>query len=65
MRVHIDPAKCEGFGPCADAAPEIFQLDEWGYAMTLNDGVVPQGLEEAAQRAVDACPVGAISIQGD
>jgi len=62
LRAHVDPTKCEGFGPCHDALPEVFSLDEWGYAYTENDGLVPEGKEEEARRAVDSCPVQAVTV---
>lgn len=62
MRVRIDPVKCEGFGPCAEAAPELFQLDEWGYAAVTGDGTVPAHLMEKAQLATEVCPVRAITL---
>ena len=42
--------------------PEVFLLDEWGYAYTENQGEVPAGREELAREAVAECPVHAISI---
>ena len=41
---------------------EVFTLDEWGYAALENDGVVPEGAEDRAQRAIADCPVHAISV---
>jgi len=65
MKVHIDPVKCEGFGTCHDILPDVFLLDEWGYAYTERDGEVPVGQEPLAREAVHKCPVNAISLQGD
>jgi ferredoxin len=62
VKVKVDPVKCEGFGPCNAVLPEVFLLDEWGYAYTENDGEVPAGQEERAREAVTGCPVHAISI---
>jgi len=65
MKVHIDPVKCDGFGTCHDVLPEVFLLDEWGYAYTEGDGEVPVGKEALAREAVYKCPVNAISLPGD
>jgi ferredoxin len=62
MRVHVDPEKCQGHNRCYALAPELFDIDEYGYSSELNDGVVPEGLEEKARLAVANCPEYAISI---
>jgi ferredoxin len=63
MKVRVDPTKCQGFGACAQECPGVFELDEWGYAQVRAGGAVPDGQEEQAQRAVDACPEHAISSE--
>lgn len=63
MRARVDPTKCEGFGPCNETLPEVFLLDEWGYAYTENDGEVPAGREDDARIAEAGCPVHAITIE--
>ena len=62
MRVHVDPEKCEGHNRCYALAPELFDIDDYGYASEKNDGVVPEELEEKARLAVANCPEFAISI---
>jgi ferredoxin len=63
MKARVDPVKCEGFGPCHDLAPEVFLLDEWGYAYTERGGDVPVGMEEQARQAAQNCPAHAITVQ--
>ena len=60
MKVQVKQALCEGFGTCAKHAPEVFLLDEWGYASVAADGLVPQGAEDRVRRAIIDCPVNAI-----
>jgi len=60
MRVKVDSAKCDGFGTCAAHAPDVFKLDEWGYAYVEGDASVPAGQEDLARRAIVDCPVHAI-----
>jgi ferredoxin len=62
VKVRLDSAVCDGFGTCASHAPDLFVLDEWGYAALQGDGVVPAGDEAPAQRAVLDCPVHAIHV---
>lgn len=63
MRVRIDPAKCQAHGECNAICPEVFKLDDWGYAYAEDDGHVPAGLEQSAANAVKACPENAISAE--
>ena len=62
MRVHVDPARCQGHNRFYAIVPELFEVDEEGNASELNDGVVPEALEEKARLAVANCPEYAISI---
>ena len=62
MRVHVDPAKCQGHNRCYALAPELFDVDDYGNACERNDGVVPDGLEEKARTAAANCPEFAITV---
>ncbi len=63
MKVHVDRDKCQGHNRCYALAPELFDVDDFGNAFELNDGVVPPGLEDKARLAVANCPEYAISIE--
>lgn len=63
MRVRVDTAKCQGHNRCYALAPELFDVDDYGNAHELNDGVVPAGLEDKARLALANCPEYAISIE--
>jgi ferredoxin len=62
VHVHVDRDKCQGHNRCYALAPELFEIDDYGYSSEVNDGVVPEGLEEKARLAVANCPEFAISI---
>jgi ferredoxin len=62
MRVHVDGDKCQGHNRCYAIAPELFDVDDLGYAHELNDGVVPPALDEKARLAVANCPEHAIEM---
>ena len=62
VKVRVDSEKCQGHNRCYAIAPELFDIDDYGYASEKNDGVVPDGLEEKARLAVANCPEYAISI---
>ncbi len=64
MRIIVDSEKCQGHNRCYSLAPELFDVDDEGYASTLGDGAVPAGLEDKARLAVANCPEYAITIEG-
>jgi ferredoxin len=64
MHVVLDTQRCQGHNRCYAIAPEIFDVDDYGTAVLLNDGVVPPGLEDKAALAVANCPEFAISLGG-
>jgi ferredoxin len=61
MKVKINSDTCEGYGTCAAILPEVFLLDEWGYAYVTNGGIVPSTRNDDAREAVASCPVHAIT----
>jgi ferredoxin len=60
LRIKLDQGLCEGYGTCAVEAPELFELDDLGYASLTGDGSVPGPLEVKARRAIAYCPMHAI-----
>ena len=62
LRVHVDSEKCQGHNRCYALAPELFDVDDLGFATELNEGVVPAALEDKARAAAANCPEFAISI---
>jgi ferredoxin len=65
MRVLLDLDRCQGHNRCYALAPEIFDVDDYGIAVLLNDGVVPPGLEDKAMLAIANCPEFAIALADD
>ena len=61
MKVRVDPEICAGFGVCLGLSPEVFELHEDGYAITLVSEV-PAEFEEVVRVAVSQCPSNAISV---
>jgi ferredoxin len=59
----VDPNRCVGSGDCATVAPTAFEVDEdTGLARVLPGGAVTDPAR--LQRAVHACPTGAIALTG-
>jgi ferredoxin len=63
MKLAVDLRRCEGHGLCAQAAPDLFQINDDGDMVVLIDGeLVPADQETAAADAARVCPVGALSV---
>ncbi|MEW6470722.1 MAG: ferredoxin [Actinomycetota bacterium] len=61
VRVEVIPALCRGHGKCSRIAPEVFTLDENGFAWVQLEEV-PAELADRARKAVYACPSKALLI---
>jgi len=62
VRLHIDAAACDGIGVCAHLAPNLIELDRWGYpilaARDLTETETASGL-----RAIRGCPRAALWLE--
>lgn len=65
LRIKLDRTLCDGFGICAKHAPEYFSLDDWGYAVLVGDGTIPDRDHNVVRRALMDCPVHAIMEVGE
>ena len=64
MRIVYDRSACQGHNRCYLLAPELFDVDDEGYAILLVEGDVPTELEDKARLAADNCPEYAITLEG-
>ena len=62
MKIHVIADKCQGHNRCYVLAPELFDVDDYGYATAANDGDVPAEMVDKANLAVANCPEHAIEI---
>jgi ferredoxin len=62
ITVRVDPDKCQGHARCSALAPELFELDELGYARQAVNSCVPPELVDKAYMARANCPEDAIII---
>ena len=62
MRIRLDTDRCQGHGRCYALAPELFDVDDYGYASETGDGTVPSELADKARLAVANCPELAITL---
>lgn len=63
MRVEVDLETCQGYANCVVEAPDVFDLDEDTNKAVVIVDTVPAEFVQDAQRAVDNCPVSAITIR--
>lgn len=62
MKIKYDSDACQGHNRCYMLAPELFDVDDEGYAILRITGEVAQELREKAQLTVDNCPEYAIEL---
>ncbi len=65
MKLSVDPKLCQGHNRCTAVAPDLFDIDDEGYASAIGDGTVPGGSEELARLAADNCPEQAVVLHLD
>jgi ferredoxin len=63
--LRVDPILCDGFGHCHELAPELVQVDEWGYPIIHErpTSVSELALLNSARLAVRGCPRQALRIE--
>lgn len=61
MKVHVDMNLCQSHGECCLIAPDIFELDDDDVLHWKED--VDESRRADVERAVNACPMLAISIE--
>jgi ferredoxin len=54
-RLVVDPVACDGIGMCAHLAPDLVQVDSWGYPIVTAQPS-STGQDRQAVRAAAACP---------
>ncbi|WP_216912236.1 ferredoxin [Nocardia noduli] len=59
MKVWVDSDRCRGHGVCVAICPDVFELNDDGYA-EARIPEVPNEYDDAVIDAVDACPEHAI-----
>lgn len=62
----LNPTTCDGRGMCHDAAPDLVDLDEWGYPLLPGHGLrsdLTKADLRVAEAATHACPALALHIE--
>jgi ferredoxin len=61
-RIVVDYDKCTGLGICESIAPDVFEVDDDGSLLILEESP-DESRRGELQEAVDGCPTGALSIE--
>ncbi|MGQ4618952.1 ferredoxin [Nocardia sp. R7R-8] len=62
MKIVVDRTKCTGLGICESLAPDVFEVDEHGDLVILEEEVTEAGLP-AVEQAVEGCPTFALRLE--
>ena len=60
MKIFVDEKLCQGHARCNLLCPEVFDLDEAGFASVIAEVILPE-YEAAVEDAVLNCPEHAIT----
>jgi len=65
IALRVDPIACDGYGHCAELAPELVTLDEWGYPIIAETRFPPHrgSIAHSARLAVRGCPRQALWLE--
>ena len=63
--LRVNPILCDGYGHCAELAPDLVVTDEWGYPIIASTPVALSNLNAlaSARYAVRGCPRQALRIE--
>ncbi len=61
-KIVVDHDKCTGLGICESIAPDVFEVDDDGSLLLLEEEPAENRRDELRE-AVDGCPTGALSIE--
>lgn len=62
MKITVNLELCQGHGQCEDAAPEVFFVNDDGFAQLHMDEVSDAELARKVQDAESRCPANAIVL---
>lgn len=64
MEVKVNKDACIGCGACQAVCPEVFELDDDGYAKTIKNEIKDEE-KDAVIEASEGCPTSAIEVKID
>lgn len=60
-RLTVDRRRCEGYGMCEQAAPQLLHLND-DDELVIDAAEIPTPQKQLAEAAVRACPVAALAL---
>ena len=63
VSLRVNPVLCDGVGRCAQLAPAVIDIDQWGFPVFPRRPLSPEEQQQAL-RAVEGCPRHALLIDG-
>ncbi|MCH1867686.1 ferredoxin [Nocardioides sp. CFH 31398] len=63
MRIRFDEDRCASTGMCESVAPDVFSIGDDGWLHVLDESPDESRRAEIAE-ACDACPTGALTLEG-
>ena len=63
MKITLNREACQGHNRCYLLAPEVFDVDDEGYALLRIVGEIPAELQDKARLAAQNCPEFAIAVE--
>ncbi|MDD2489729.1 MAG: ferredoxin [Bacilli bacterium] len=60
MKFNVNKNLCIGCGACVSICPEIFTIDDDGFAGVKTDNNIDESIEGCAMEALESCPTDAI-----
>lgn len=63
--LRVNPVLCDGFGHCHELAPDLVDIDEWGYPLIRSEATSlgDRNALKSARYAVRGCPRQALRIE--
>ena len=58
-KIFIDKSKCQGIGACVGVAPDVFEIDDEGKSVVIDDDAAD---DDTILEAAQACPLEAITL---
>jgi ferredoxin len=65
MRIALDGTRCQAYGNCQLAAPDVFHLDATTPVAAILQPQPPEDFRPQVEEAVYSCPVEALTLQED
>jgi ferredoxin len=63
VKVRVDRERCHGHNRCYDIAPDLFVIDDFGFAAAARNDDIPSEREAQARLAALSCPEQAIVME--